>query len=827
MAIKYNDATCMCRFNKRCEVYSSPTTFKTTKIDPEFIGSLFLVDKSAKLSNGMILYRISESEQLPAGLLGKWINAEACDVVPYEQMESDESKTYSDGSYDVEECLSVTGNNVVIYKSSDSTTPLTCGLKLGDIVFCDKKIKFSYNGIDEIRYHIIAVDEGADDSVIGSWVLANYSMKIDSIENSIQLLASNTKIDKTKGTVTINGKTYPYIDSATVNKGLLFSGAVGSLLTGTVPSAKELSNQAKNKSTAGPVATNNEAKAGSTSAAKKDSTKSTTTDDPSKDAEATESASAARDYASADAEKADAKDVEAIKKAMEKAKSRGISNVNSSDLYNIYGYNYAYSGGTSTWMNIPLGRMPFVHGMPFQYTGYTDRRGYTSTASPNVFGLELESINPVKAGSVDMYGRTFAKEIVSNTPVAVIVPGTPKFLTSLKVGIFSTTDSNKSVKDSWVPLWLSSSDDADFQDMINNGVGNYDYFSIEINTEDYFKYVNAACKVSAQLMGLDNVKYRGTKCTSIDWGKFNSSADQDYGIFEEIVGLDNGVSFAFDPQSSITDSVSNSTGDSQLASMMNQISSKVREVKFVAGAEMATQILNTEETDYESAAPEFKTGIWGVGDRIMDMVKNTTSGMNIRFPEIWQDSNSSKSYSLDMRFVTPYANAFCEWRYVLVPYFHIFNLAAPRSSGDKDVGPNSYRSPFLIKAFSKGYFNVEMGIIENLTWKRFGDGDMIAENGVPTQIDVTVDFKDLYHTLSTAKFGDAGAGNVSIFFNNTGLMDLVGTMSGVNMNRISLTERIAMYTSASASVFGSMGSNFIRHFSDRTRNIAEKWLFGV
>lgn len=818
MAIKYNDITCMCRFNKRCEVYNSPTTFKTVKIDPALIGVLFLVDKSAKLSNGMILYRISESEQLPTKLLGKWVNMEACDVVPYDDMKSDETKMYSDGSYDVEECLSVSGNNVVIYKSSDSTTPLTCGLKLGDIVFCDKKIKFSYNGIDEIRYHIVAVGEGADDSVIDSWVLANYSMKIDSIENSIQVLA--TVIYKNTGTITVDGVTIPAPVSA--RTGILNSGAVSS-----IPSASDLTNQTKSTTINSVVAVKDDVKAGSTTAAKPDAAKSTTTDDPSKDQQATESASAARDYASSDASDQDAKDVEAIKKAMENAKSHGIENVDSGDLYNIYGYNYAYSGSNSTWMNIPLGRMPFVHGMPFQYTGYTDRRGYTSTDSPNLFGLELESINPVKAGNVDMYGRTFAKEIVSNTPVAVIVPGTPKFLTSLKVGIFASSDSNKSVKDSWVPLWLNSSDDADFQDMINNGVGNYDYFSIEINTEDYFKYVNAACKVSAQLMGLGNVKYRGTKCTSIDWGKFNSSADQDYGIFEEIVGLDNGVSFAFDPQSSITDSISNSTGDSQLASMMNQISSKVREVEFVAGAAMATQILNTEETDYESAAPEFRTGIWGVGDRIMDMVKNTMSGMNIRFPEIWQDSSSSKSYSLDMRFVTPYANAFCEWRYVLVPYFHIFNLAAPRSSGDKDVGPNSYRSPFLIKAFSKGYFNVEMGIIENLTWKRFGDGDMIAENGVPTQIDVTVDFKDLYHTLSTAKFGDVGAGNVSIFFNNTGLMDLVGTMSGVNMNRISLTERIAMYTSASASVFGSMGSNFIRHFSDRTRNIAEKWLFGV
>lgn len=820
MAIKYNNTTCMCRFNKRCELYNSPTTFKTTKIDPDLVGAMFLVDKSAKLSNGMLLYRISESEQLPNKVLGRWVNAEACDAVPYESVSDDLSEVHFNGSYDVDECLCVTGNNVVIYATYDSTTPLTCGLKLGDVIFCDKKLKFTYNGIDEVRYHIVAVTDGVDDSVIDSWILANYSVKIDSIENTVQMLAANL-INIADPITVASGLMTPNVSLST-RATLLDMAKNGTTANAerlsTTPSKGELAALANGDKVVDPS---------SFSTREPDKGTSTTSDDPSKNQEAAENAAAAREWANSDAQKLAEDEEKALAEANKRALANGYTGTDDERLFELYGYNYSYSSGKTSWMDIPLGRMLFVHGMPFQYIAATDRRGYSTTEAFNVGGTETFSTKAIKSGNIDMYGRTFAKEIVSNTPIAVIVPGKPKFLTSLKVGIFATSDGNKSVKDSWVPLWLDSADDKDFQDMINNGNGTYDYFSIEIDTTDYFKYVNAVCKVSAKLMGLGDVKYRDTKCTDIDWGKFNSSADQDYNIFEEIIGLDNGVSFAFDPQSSITDSVSNSTGDSALAGMQSQLSSKVREVEFVAGAAMATQILNTEEGDYESAAPSFRTGIYGVGDRLGDMVKNTMSGMNIRFPEIWQDSSSSKSYSLDMRFVTPYANAFCEWRYVLVPYFHIFNLAAPRSSGDSTVGSNSYRSPFLIKAFSKGYFNVEMGIIENLTWKRFGDGDMIAENGVPTQIDVTVDFKDLYHTLITSKFGDVGLGNVSVFFNNTGLMDLVGTMSGVNMNRITLSERIAMYTSASTSVFGSMGSNFIRHFTDRTRNIAEKWVFGV
>ena len=122
-----------------------------------------------------------------------------------------------------------------------------------------------------------------------------------------------------------------------------------------------------------------------------------------------------------------------------------------------------------------------------------------------------------------------------------------------------------------------------------------------------------------------------------------------------------------------------------------------------------------------------------------------------------------------------------------------------------------------------------MGIIESLTWKRFGDGNMISEDGVPTQIDVTVGFKDLYHTLAMTEFyGDGLATNVGNFMNNTGLIDLIGTLSGVNMNRITLGERLAMFASTSMNALGSMGSNFMRDVSTKFRNISDRLhLYGV
>ena len=494
------------------------------------------------------------------------------------------------------------------------------------------------------------------------------------------------------------------------------------------------------------------------------------------------------------------------------------------ELYESYGFNYNSAGNV---MSIPLGRMIFVHGMPFQYTHLTDRRGN----SHNQYGKESTVNETTKLsasdGTIDMYGRSFAKEIASNMPIAVIVPGVPRFITNVKEGLLGSYRGENATRNNWIPFWNDLTDtelESAMQNFMQNGKdGDYQYYTMEVDTTDYFNYVNALCQNSAKMMGLSTFKYHGKMCDKLDWGKYNSSADQDYSMFEEVTGISGGVSFAFDPLSSITDSISNSTGESQFAGFINGLSAKARELEFMTGTVANFNMINSE--DYEASIASLDdgtfSGITNAVNRVKSFINNTAHGVNVRFPLLWNDSNSSKSYDLDMRFITPYSTTFCKWRYVLVPFFHVFCLAAPRS----DTSVVNYKRPFLIRAFSKGYFNVEMGIIESLQWKRFGDGDMISEDGVPTQIDVTISFQDLYQQLAMSKTDGPTA--IGIFFNNTGLMDMMGTLSGVNMNRISLGERLSLYASSATGAFSRIGSNFFRRFSDRTRNVAERFFVGL
>lgn len=492
-------------------------------------------------------------------------------------------------------------------------------------------------------------------------------------------------------------------------------------------------------------------------------------------------------------------------------------------LYQNYGFNYSMS--QRHLMDVPIGRMTFVHGMPFQYTYLTDRReGNNNYEGQDSLPDEVTSLN-VRTGSVDLYGRTFGKEIAANMPIVVIAPGNPIFLTNVKQGVIGYSGTSQSARNNWIPFFDTANEltgsefDAALAELTNDN-GDYQYYSMTIDTADYFNYVNAICQTSARLMGLTDFIYHGTTCDKLDWGKYNQSVDQDYSMFEEVIGVTNGVSFAFDPVSSITDSISNETSDSMFTNMLNEVSSKAREVEFVTG-----QIgIDTGLANYEGSTPTLgNSTIGNIASRIGSFLNNSIHGMNVRFPKIWNDSSSSKDYNLEMHFITPYATTFCKWRYVLVPFFHIFCLTAPRSI--KTV--MNYSRPFLIKAYSKGYFNVEMGIITSLQWKRFGDGDMISGDGVPTQIDVSVAFQDMYYQLAMSKMsGITGSFEMmGVFFNNNGLMEMLGTLSGVNMLRISLGERLSLFASSAVGAFSATGSNFMKHISDRLANIYTRIYF--
>lgn len=815
LAIKITSNCYMCRVTGITRVYTNPSDMKpsTHTILP---GEMFISNQQADIGSST-LFQISSpvsQERMLSIPYDTWIPSTYLDYAPIEVVEEDYEELPS--PKECHEYFVVKINYNTFYEHSQSSEGYSWPVKVGTVIEVDRSIEIKNDNVVNMRYRVKSVDGSTDTKEVGMWILGNPTFYQndtkyqDHTKNTLESIQEEDVPERVKFRSTVR-RSSPARSGGNPENSIIYTGE------------KKTQTSPFGSSTAVDVGQNLVKQAGEN--AKNLSNKSKTDKDlkDSGNTSGTDTDDANTDVSTWERPQEDLD---------EYAK---ITYTEMSDYVGLYKkYNMTYLG--ESLMSIPIGRMIFVHGMPFQYTYLTDRRLNNNTA----YSKE-PSGNFIKSGNLDMYGRMFAGDIAANIPICSIVPGTPVFLTNIKQSLFGV-DSNASNKErgGWLPV-LSQVTDFNIGDAIKSIIDQnddkaYQYYSMEVNTTEYFNFVNALCQTTARFMGLGNIAYRNRSCTAFDWSNYNQAAEQDYSMFEEVAGMNNGISFAFDPMSSISDTLNNSTKDSDLAGMLNGISEKARELEFMLGTGgISLDIVNS--SDYEAALASVSDGVLsGIRNPlsvISSFISNTTHGMNVRFPELWSDSTLSRSYDIDMKFITPYATQFCKWRYVIVPFLHLFCLAAPQS---KDTIMN-YSRPFLIKAYSRGYFNVEMGLIDSIQWKRYGEGDMISEDGVPTEIDVSISFHDLYQQLAISLFHGAEGSEkdvamnmqrIAVFFNNSGLMDMLGSLSGVNTNRFNLGEKLSLFASTAIGAFSATGSNVLSHISDRVRNSSlMKFIYGL
>ena len=815
LAIKITSNCYMCRVTGITRVYTNPSDMKpsTHTILP---GEMFISNQQANIGSST-LFQISSpvsQERMLSIPYDTWIPSTYLDYAPIEVVEEDYEELPS--PKECHEYFVVKINYNTFYEHSQSSEGYSWPVKVGTVIEVDRSIEIKNDNVVNMRYRVKSVDGSTDTKEVGMWILGNPTFYQndtkyqDHAKNTLESIQEEDVPERVKFRSAVR-RNSPARSGGNPENSIIYTGE------------KKTQTSPFGSSTAVDVGQNLVKQAGEN--AKNLSNKSKTDKDlkDSGNTSGTDTDDANTDVSTWERPQEDLD---------EYAK---ITYTETSDYVGLYKkYNMTYLG--ESLMSIPIGRMTFVHGMPFQYTYLTDRRLNNNTA----YSKEPTG-NFIKSGNLDMYGRMFAGDIAANTPICSIVPGTPVFLTNIKQSLFGV-DSNASNKErgGWLPV-LSQVTDFNIGDAIKSIIDQnddkaYQYYSMEVNTTEYFNFVNALCQTTARFMGLGNIAYRNRSCTAFDWSNYNQAAEQDYSMFEEVAGMNNGISFAFDPMSSISDTLNNSTKESDLAGMLNGISEKARELEFMLGTGgISLDIVNS--SDYEAALASVSDGVLsGIRNPlsvISSFISNTTHGMNVRFPELWSDSSLTRSYDIDMKFITPYATQFCKWRYVIVPFLHLFCLAAPQS---KDTIMN-YSRPFLIKAYSRGYFNVEMGLIDSIQWKRYGEGDMISEDGVPTEIDVSISFHDLYQQLAISLFHGAEGSEkdvtmnmqrIAVFFNNSGLMDMLGSLSGVNTNRFNLGEKLSLFASTAIGAFSATGSNVLSHISDRVRNSSlMKFIYGL
>lgn len=386
-----------------------------------------------------------------------------------------------------------------------------------------------------------------------------------------------------------------------------------------------------------------------------------------------------------------------------------------------------------------------IHGMPYQFMPTVDLRPDENYK----------------------FGRKYTEKIITRLPLLLLTPGKPKFMKS-----FSKNSKNNI---------LNYAKNKGFSGTINDLLEDDEQgklYSFETCYKDYYSFVNPMCQRMSRYLGIHEETIDGTKLSSFNWENYTNSA------FKNFISSKENIAFYIDSDTQISESFSNSTGESMLSSPVNSLSDLGREIQFLMGGvagvtldkltdDSAFEDFNKWTDKYTSILPK------RLISNIQQGFKSVVSGGKMVFPEIWNDSSFSRSYRISIKLRTPDADNLSWFMNIGVPMIHLICLVAPHQ-----LGANGYQSPFLVRGWYKGFFNCDMGIITDMDISK-GDKGKWTLDGLPTEVDISFTLKDLYQILfitSDKKISDLLA--------NTAMLDYIANMCGINVSKPDLERAI-------------------------------------
>lgn len=413
-------------------------------------------------------------------------------------------------------------------------------------------------------------------------------------------------------------------------------------------------------------------------------------------------------------------------------------------------------------------------------TEVTDVDSLLTSTLEGIYGIPYQFMS-----SVDMkldgtqFGGLYADKIIARMPLLLLSPGKVNFMRDYK---------NKDAAAQALQKLIESSTPTDLNELVDS---HGRYYTFDFNYVDYYKYVNAMCVSGAYFLGLQDTKVKlGGKWVALkdaDWGEAGQDA------FKSILSSREYVAFYIDNASQIDETFSNSTTESQLASKVNSTSDVGREINFLVGSVTGDDLINNYGSQelIDSAMNTIKE----ISDKYLngnqlfeDIAGNFATvacGGKLIFPEIWSDSDYSKSYNINIKLRTPDGDKLSWFMNIYVPLAHLICMTAPQQSSES--GPNGYITPFLVRGFYKGLFNCDMGIITDLSITK-GKDKAWTLDGLPTEVDVSLTLKDLYNMFSLTSIDNPGS-----FVNNISLISYIANSCGINVNEPDFTRMLDVY----------------------------------
>ena len=252
-------------------------------------------------------------------------------------------------------------------------------------------------------------------------------------------------------------------------------------------------------------------------------------------------------------------------------------------------------------------------------------------------------------------------------------------------------------------------------------------------------------------------------------GQIKDGIDEFSSVAKYAFGLVDYVGFRIEKGTDASESVNNTTGESSVASTINQKAAAGREKQFSSAGG------NVGIPGLDQLIKGGKGVIEGLGAKLGAGAVTTimTGNGYYDIPEVWKSSSFSKSYSFNIQLRAKYGDPVSIYQSIYVPLAMLLAAALPRGTGK-----NTYTSPFILEAYARGMFAIPLGIIESMTIKRGLNEHGWTHSHLPTAVDVTLNIKD----LSPAFFVSLGGPELMDAFKaNTTMEEYMATLSGLNI----------------------------------------------
>ena len=478
----------------------------------------------------------------------------------------------------------------------------------------------------------------------------------------------------------------------------------------------------------------------------------------------------------------------AKKEEKEKAEQRKYlkeqENTYAEYLRSNYGYDSKGNFSISAHKSLLTNNINGIFGMPYQFATHVD--------------MPIPDTN---------FGAIYAEKIVQHMPLLMICPGKATFMRK-----FKNTERANALKQI---IGIASGQDSGSNNIQSTLKSTGRYFTFQFDYAEYYKYVNGMIRSGAAYLNLQNTKISiGNKTSTLGRLDWSTAVNES---FKLATSSKETIVFYADGATTSNESFSTTTTESQLASKINSFADVGRELGFLLGTSVGKKPSWMDENDLENTLKEINdiSDKYLKGNKLLtDVAKNfatVATGGKLLFPEIWSDSEFSKSYDVSLKLRSPDGDILSWFLNIYVPLCHLVCLVAPRQV--KSNGGNGYMSPFLVKAYLKGFMSVDCGIITSMSIAKGKEGSWNIY-GLPTEVDVDLQIKDLYQMLMISKGDDVGW-----FINNTTLMDYITSTCGVNINEVELERTLRHYMVLRTSKLSNIPQNVWNGIENKISNV--------